>query len=48
VQSGPTHATRARDPPTSTNADHLLGKQGAEAFFKSHHSNPLFPTEETS
>lgn len=48
LQSNPTHATRARDPPRSTNTDNRIGKKGAEAFFTSHESNPLFPTKETS
>ena len=48
LQSNPTHATRARDPPRSIHADVQIGKKGAEAFFTSHESNPLFPTKETS
>jgi hypothetical protein len=47
-QSDPTHATRVRDPPRSSHADVQIGKKGAEAFFTSHESNPLFPTKETS
>lgn len=48
LQSDPTHATRARDPPRSSRADVQIGKKGAEAFFASHESNPLFPAKETS
>jgi hypothetical protein len=48
LQSDPTHATRARDPPRSSRADVQVGKKGAEAFFASHESNPLFPAKETS
>lgn len=48
LQSEPTHATRARDPPRSSHADIQIGKKGAEAFFTSHESNPLFPTKEIS
>lgn len=48
LQSEPTRATRARDPPRSTNTDKQIGKEGAEAFFKSHESNPLFPIKESS
>lgn len=48
LQPVPTHAATARDPPRSTHTDNRIGKKGAEAFFTSHESNPLFPTKETS
>jgi hypothetical protein len=48
LQSEPTHAIRARDPPRSTSTVERVGKEGAEAFFKSHESNPLFPTKEST
>lgn len=47
LQSELTQAAEARDCSRSTNTDSQSGKESAEAFFNAHHSNPLFPAQET-
>ncbi len=46
-QTEPVHVARARDSPRSTQTNPQTGKESAEAFFRSHESNPLFQPKES-